>query len=73
MTTRPRRSPKLPEKFDNADVRRAVSTLEDMPRVPEKAVATVNDDGYEGEIVTDNGYLKVYRNGSWKRALLSDW
>lgn len=72
MTTLERRSPKLPS-YTPADLKAAIETLEDMPRIPEKVVASSSSDGFEGQIVTDAGYLKIYRDGSWKRTLLSSF
>lgn len=67
-----RRSPKLPpEGFTQSDVRQAIDTLEDRPRVPEKTPASSSADGYEGEMCADGSYAYFYRNGSWKRAALS--
>lgn len=73
MSAISRRSPKLAEAHTKDDVRRAVDTLEDRPRVPEKTPASSAADGYEGEVCADGSYLYLYRNGAWKRASLSSF
>ena len=67
MTARTRRSPKLASGYQTQDVRDAIDTLEDRPRIPEKTPASSSEDGYEGEVCQDATYLYLYCDGSWKR------
>lgn len=67
MTVRTRRSPKLAPGYQAQDVRDAIETLEDRPRIPEKTPASSSADGYEGEVCQDASYLYSYCDGSWKR------
>ena len=67
MTAITRRSPKLAPGYSKEDVRDALNTLEDRPRVPEKTPASSSADGYEGEVCQDTSYLYFYLGGSWKR------
>lgn len=71
MTTTTRRSPKVAPDYNKADVRDAIDTLEDRPRVPEGTPASSADDGYEGAIKADASFIYIYRGGSWKRAALN--
>lgn len=73
MTVLRRESPKLPPAYSKDDVRDAIDTLEDRPRIPEKTPASAAANGYEGEICYDGTYLYIYRDGAWKRAQLSTW
>lgn len=73
MTTVQRRSPKLPPNYGKQEIRDAVETLEDRPRIPEGTPASSAADGYEGQILGDGSYLYLYRNGSWKRSALSSF
>ena len=67
MTARTRRSPKLSPGYQTQDVRDAIDTLEDRPRIPEKTPASSSADGYEGEVCQDATYVYFYCDGSWKR------
>lgn len=72
MTTIPRRSPKLPPNYGTQEVRDAIETLEDRPRISEKTPANSADDGYPGEIAADDSYIYIYTRGAgWKRAALT--
>lgn len=72
MTTRPRRSPKLPPNYGTQEVRDAIETLEDRPRISEATPASSSADGYEGQIAADDNYIYIYTRGAgWKRAALS--
>lgn len=70
MTTLPRRSPKLALSYNKDDVRDAVSTLEDRPRIPTKTPASSTADGYDGEICQDANYVYFYNKDDsppWSR------
>ena len=72
MALLPRRSPKLSVGYDKQDVRDAIETLEDRPRLPLKTPSGTADDGYAGEVCYDASYIYVYISGTgWKRAALS--
>lgn len=75
MTTTSRRSPKLAPDYQKQDVRDAVQTLEDRPRIPIKTPASQTADGYDGEVCRDASYLYLYTDGTgWTRtALSSSW
>ena len=70
MSAIPRRSPKLAQAYASEDVRRAVDTLEDRPRIPEKTPVS-GDDGYEGEVCADAARVYIYRDGAWRFAALT--
>lgn len=67
MTALPRRSPKLAPGYQTQDVRDAIDTLEDRPRIPEKTPASSSADGYEGEVCQNATYVYFYFDGSWTR------
>jgi hypothetical protein len=69
-----RRSPKLAPGYSKEDVRDAINTIEDRPRIPLKTPGSTSADGYDGEVCRDANYLYVYSAGSgWKRIAMSAW
>lgn len=72
MTAIDRVSPLRPS-YTQDDLKAAIETLENRPRIPEKTPSSSSVDGYEGEICADGSYVYFYRNGSWKRASLSSF
>lgn len=72
LTALTRRSPKLAPDYQKQDVRDALNTIEDRPRIPEKTPSGTSADGYDGEVCRDANYLYVYTEGTgWKRTALS--
>lgn len=71
MAVLTRRSPKLAIGYNKQDVRDAIQTIEDRPRIPEGTPASSAADGYEGQILGDASYLYLYRDGQWRRTALS--
>lgn len=72
MSAIARRSPKLPPNYGTQEVRDAVETLEDRPRLPEKTPLGTSADGFAGQVVCDENYIYIYtRSSGWKRAALS--
>jgi hypothetical protein len=72
MTIIARRDPKLAPGYSKEDVRDAVDTLEDRPRIPEGTPASISAAGFAGQIVCDDNYIYIKtRGGNWKRAALS--
>jgi hypothetical protein len=68
----PRRSPKLSPAYSKDEVRDAVETLEDRPRIPEGTPASMSALGFAGQILVDDNYIYIKtRGGNWKRAALS--
>ena len=65
MTEIARRSPKLPPNYGKQEIRDAVETLEDRPRIPRKTPVS-GDNGYEGEICRDDARVYIYSGGAWR-------
>jgi hypothetical protein len=65
VTAIARRSPKLPPNYSKQEIRDAVETLEDRPRIPRKTPVS-GDNGYEGEICRDDTRGYIYTGGAWR-------
>jgi len=68
-----RRSPKLaPTARVAPELRDAIDTLEDRPRLPRKTPLS-SDDGYLGEVCADDNYVYVRGTSAWKRLSLNSY